>query len=67
VRPTAIEAIVAAQSALLDLAIAAEHRPGVIAYFTLAAEMAQLVDGLPLGIDDESGSVFRPVEPPEHA
>jgi hypothetical protein len=60
-----IEAIVAAQSSLLELPIAAEHRPGVIAYFTLAAEMARLVDGLPLGIDDESGGVFHPVEPPE--
>jgi hypothetical protein len=64
-KPTSIEAIVAAQASLLDLPIAAEHRPGVIAYFSLAAEMAQLVDGLPLGIDDESGSVFVPVTPPE--
>ena len=34
-------------------------------FFSLAAEMAQLVDGLPLGLDDESGSVFVPVSPQE--
>ena len=64
-KPISIEAIVAAQASLLDLSIAAEYRPGVIAYFSLAAEMAQLVDGLALGVDDESGSVFVPVAPPE--
>ena len=62
---TQIEAIVAANAAGLDLALAAEHRSGVVAFFALAAEMAALVDGLPLAIDDESGSVFAPVAPGE--
>jgi hypothetical protein len=62
---TQIEAIVAANAAGLDLALAAEHRSGVVAFFALAAEMAALVEGLPLTIDDESGSVFVPVAPGE--
>lgn len=62
---TQIEAIVAANSAAVGLAIAAEHRPGVLVYFALAADMAQLVEGLPLGHEDESGSVFTPVSPRE--
>jgi hypothetical protein len=66
-KPTPIEAIVVAQAALLDLPIAAEHKPGVIAYFALAADMAHLVDGLQLDIDDESGSVFLPVAPTHSA
>ena len=62
-KPTPIESIVAAQASLLELPIAAEHRPGVLAYFALATEMARLVDGLELGVEDESGSVFLPVAP----
>ena len=65
-KPTPIESIVAAQASLLDLPIAAEHRPGVVGYFALATEMARLVNGLELGTEDESGSVFLPVAP-EHA
>jgi hypothetical protein len=60
-----LEAIVAANSVAVGLTIAAEHRPGVLGYVALAAEMAQLVDGLPLGPEDESGSVFSPVSPRE--
>ncbi len=62
-----IESIVAAQAALLELNIAAEHRPGVVAYFSLARDMARVVDGLALGIEDESGSVFLPVVPSQLA
>ena len=61
--PQQIEAIVAANAAALDLRIAAEHKPGALAFFTLAAGMAELVQGLPLGVADESGSVFVPVAP----
>jgi Protein of unknown function (DUF4089) len=60
-----IEAIVGANAAAVGLVIAAEHRAGVITFFSLAADMAQLVDGLPLGPDDESASVFTPVSPQE--
>jgi hypothetical protein len=50
-----------AAAAALGLKIAAEHRAGVLQYFALAAAMADLVNGLPLDMHDESGSVFRPV------
>ena len=61
--PDQIERLVNANAAALDLRIAIEHRPGVLRYVTLAAEMAALVQGLPLGPDDESGAVFTPVAP----
>jgi hypothetical protein len=62
---TQIEAVVAANAAAVGLVIAAEHKAGVADFFSLAAAMAQLVDGLPLGPEDESGSVFVPVSPQE--
>ena len=63
-RPAAdIEHMVDAASRLLELPIAAGHRPGVLAFFALAAQMADRVAGVPLGVEDESGAVFRPVEP----
>ena len=58
-----LDRIVNANAAALDLRIAIEYRPGVANYFKLAADMAELVMGLPLGPDDESGSVFTPVSP----
>ena len=61
--PDQIERLVNANAAALDLRIAIEHRPGVLRYVTLAAEMAALVQALPLGPDDESGAVFTPVSP----
>jgi len=56
-------AYIDAAAATLGLKIAAEYRPGVERYFALAAEMADLLQGLPLTAADESGSVFHPVEP----
>ncbi len=50
-------------AATLGLKIAAEHRPGVLQFFGLAAAMAELVQGLALEPHDESGNVFRPVQP----
>jgi Protein of unknown function (DUF4089) len=58
-----VEAVVNANAAALDLRIAAEHKPGVLAFFTIAAAMADLAHGLPLSVEDESGSVFLPVAP----
>ena len=52
-----------AAAATLGLTITAEQRPGVARYFALAADMAALVNGLPLTPADESGSVFQPVSP----
>ncbi|MGD9833495.1 MAG: DUF4089 domain-containing protein [Piscinibacter sp.] len=61
--PPQVEAVVKANAELLGLPIAAEHRPGVIAFFTLAAGMAERVMAEPLTPHDESGSVFRPLAP----
>lgn len=58
-----IEAAVDAQAAVLGLVLAPEHRPGVLQYYALAAGMAELVQGLPLGRDDEPAAVFTPVSP----
>ncbi len=56
-------AYVDAAAATLGLNITAEQRPGVLMYFGLAAQMAELLHGLPLGAADESGCVFMPVTP----
>jgi hypothetical protein len=60
-----IEAMAAANAAAVGLSISAAHKPGVITFLTLADAMARLVDGLPLGIDDEPGNVFIPISPQE--
>jgi hypothetical protein len=56
-------AYIDAAAATLGLKITAEQRPGVTMFFTLAANMATMLDGLPLTPADESGNVFKPVEP----
>ena len=61
--PQQIEAVVDAQAALLELRLAPAHRPGVVAYFALAAGLAERVMGLPLGNEDEPAPVFTPVAP----
>jgi hypothetical protein len=57
------EAYVDAQSALLGLPIAPEHRPGVLRYLALVAAMAPRVMDFALTPADESGQVFVPVVP----
>lgn len=59
--PQQIEAHVDATAAALALPIAAEHRPGVLRYFALAAEMAAVVDAVPLAPHDEPAVSFVPV------
>ena len=56
-------AYIDAAAATLGLKITAEQRPGVEMYFALAAQMAALLDGLPLTPADEPGTVFHPVAP----
>ena len=56
-------AYIDAAAATLGLKITAEQRPGVTRFFALAADMAALVNGLPLTPADESGNVFKPVSP----
>jgi hypothetical protein len=52
-----------AAAATLGLKVTAEQRPGVTLFFNLAANMAALLEGLPLSPADESGAVFVPVSP----
>jgi len=58
-----IEAYVDAAAAALDLPLAPAHRPGVLAYFALAAELADAVMAAPLGACDEAAPVFTPIGP----
>jgi hypothetical protein len=58
--PMQIEAYVDAAAAALDLPLAAEHRPGVLQFFALAAGMADVVDKVPLVPHDESAVHFLP-------
>jgi Protein of unknown function (DUF4089) len=61
--PAQIEASVDATAALLELPLSAEHRPGVLQYFALAASMAELVAGHPMSIVDEPAEAFVPISP----
>ncbi len=63
ITPETAEAYVDACAAALALPLAAEHRPGVLRYFALAAEMAALVHGLPLAPHDEPAEAFVPIAP----
>ena len=65
--PKRIEAYVDAAAAALDLPLSPAHRPGVLAYFALAAQLAEAVGGAPLGIDDEPAPVFTPISPDDVA
>ena len=60
---TEIETYVDAAATLLALPIAAEHRPGVLYYFALAASFADMVNAHPLGVGDEPAGAFVPVSP----
>jgi hypothetical protein len=53
-----IEAYVDAAAAALALPLADTHRPGVLRYFGLAAELAELVMAAPLGPFDDPAPVF---------
>ena len=58
-----IEAYVDAAAAALDVPLAPAHRPGVLAYFALAAELAESMAGARLGIADDAAPVFTPIGP----
>ena len=59
----AIARTVDAAAAAIDLPLHSDHRPGVLHFYALAAGMAQRVFAVPLTRSDESGEVFRPVQP----
>jgi hypothetical protein len=61
--PAQIEAYVDAATAVLQLPLSPEHRPGVLHYFALAASMAELVAAQPLTITDDPAEAFVPVSP----
>jgi hypothetical protein len=63
--PAQIETYVDASSAALGLRLRADHRPGVVRFFGLAAEFAALVEDVPLGPQDEPAVNFVPVAPRE--
>lgn len=60
---TLAAAFVDAASAALALPLTPEHRPGVIAYFLLAAGLAEVVMVWPLGVADEPAPAFVPIGP----
>ena len=60
-----MEAYVDATSAALGLRLRADHRPGVVRFFGLAAEFAALVEAVPLSPHDEPAVNFTPVTPRE--
>ena len=61
--PAQIETYVDAAAAALQLPLAAEHRPGVLNYFALAASMAELVGAHSLAITDDPAEAFVPISP----
>ena len=61
--PEQIEAYVDASAAALDLRLAPEHRVGVLRYFALAADMAELVEAVPLDVHIDPAVTFTPVAP----
>ena len=58
-----IAAFADAAAALLGLTIDPAHRPGVLRNLQMVAALAPRVLDFELGPADESGNVFRPVEP----
>ncbi|MGR4868336.1 DUF4089 domain-containing protein [Variovorax sp. LARHSF232] len=61
--PEQIEAYVDASAVALDLQLRPEHRAGVLRYFALAAEMAALLDSVPLDPHVEPAVNFTPHVP----
>ena len=61
--PEQIEAYVDASASALDLPLRPEHRAGVLRYFALAADMAELVDAVALDVHVEPAVHFSPVLP----
>jgi len=61
--PTDLSAWVDQAARLLGLPVAEEHRPGVLHYFSIAADMAALVNELPLSALDKAAGAFIPIAP----
>ncbi|WP_213954407.1 MULTISPECIES: DUF4089 domain-containing protein [unclassified Variovorax] len=63
--PAQVSAYVDAAAAALGLRLRNDHRPGVLRYFTLASEFADIVDAVPLQPHHEAATTFVPVEAQE--
>jgi len=63
--PEQIESFVDASARALDLQLQPAHRAGVLRYFALAADMAALLDAVPLAPHVEPAVQFVPVAPQE--
>lgn len=63
--PVQTETYVDAAAAVLGLNLRPDHRPGVLRFFALAAEMAAVIDAVPLDAYAESAVSFVPVSPKE--
>lgn len=61
--PEQVAAYVDAAAQVLDLPLRPAHRPGVLRYFALAAEMADLINQFDLTVQDEPAPAFVPVSP----
>lgn len=61
--PEAVEACVDAAAAALGLPIAPAHRPGVLAYFALAAGFAEQLQAVALDAHDDPAEAFVPIGP----
>jgi hypothetical protein len=59
-----LAAFVDAAAAQIGLPLRADHRPGVLQYFALAAGFAALVMDFPLSAHDDPAEAFVPIEPP---
>jgi hypothetical protein len=58
-----VERYAEAAAQALNLPLAPEHRPGVLRYLQMVAQMAPRVMDFPLQPAVESGNAFRPVGP----
>ena len=58
-----MESYADAATQALNLPLASDHRPGVLRYLQMVAQMAPRVMDFPLSPAMESGNVFRPVGP----
>jgi hypothetical protein len=54
------DAFVVQASRVVGIELTAEQLPGVVDHLRRTAEAAQLVNGIPLGTEDELGPIWRP-------
>jgi hypothetical protein len=61
--PAQIETYVDAAASALDLPLDPDHRAGVLRYFALAAQFADVVQAVDLDASTEPATAFVPVAP----